>query len=146
MIRLSNLKRAPGSVKNRKRAGRGTASGQGKTAGKGQDGQKSRGGTKAKFEGGQMPLARRLPKFGFKSPFKTRYNEINVRILERSFADGEEVTPEILLEKRLIREPLDGVKVLAHGDLTKKLTVRAHKFSEGAAAKIKAQGGSAEVI
>jgi len=146
MIKLSNLKRAPGAVKNRKRVGRGTASGQGKTAGKGQDGQKARGGTKFGFEGGQMPLTRRLPKFGFKSPFRTRYNVINLRTLEAQFEAGSEVTPEILLERRIIRDPLDGVKVLAHGELTKKLVVRAHKFSEGAAQKIKAQGGSAEVI
>lgn len=146
MIKLSNLRRAPGSVKNRKRVGRGTASGQGKTAGKGQDGQKARGGTKFGFEGGQMPLSRRLPKFGFKSPFPTRYNVINLRTLEQKFEAGAEVTPDVLLERRIIRDPLDGVKILAHGELTKKLTVRAHKFSEGAAQKIKAQGGSAEVI
>lgn len=147
MIRLDNLKRAPGSVKDRKRVGRGTSSGQGKTAGKGQDGQKARGGTKAGgFEGGQMPIHRRLPKFGFKNPFKTRYNVINLRTLEEKFESGAEVTPEILLERKIIREPQDGVKVLAFGDLTKKLTIRAHKFSDGATKKILALGGSAEVI
>ena len=147
MIRLDNLKRAPGSVKERKRVGRGTSSGQGKTAGKGQDGQKARGGTKANgFEGGQMPLVRRLPKFGFQSPFRTRYNVVNLRTLEEKFEGGAEVTPEILLERQIIRDPLDGVKILAHGELTKKLTIRAHKFSAGATEKILALGGSAEVI
>ena len=146
MIRLDNLKRAPGATKNRKRVGRGTASGWGKTAGKGQDGQKARGGSKFGFEGGQMPLQRRIPKRGFQSPFKTRYNTVNLKILETRFEDGAEVTPEILLEKKIIRQPLDGVKILAHGEITKKLKVRAHKFSQVAMEKIKACGGSAEVI
>jgi large subunit ribosomal protein L15 len=146
MIRLDNLKRAPGATKNRKRVGRGTASGWGKTAGKGQDGQKARGGSKFGFEGGQMPLQRRIPKRGFNNPFKTRYNTVNLKILETRFEDGAEVTPEVLLERRIISQPLDGVKILAHGEITKKLKVRAHKFSKAAKEKIEACGGSAEVI
>ncbi len=147
MIRLDNLKRSPGSTKNRKRVGRGTATGWGKTAGKGQDGQKARGGSKFGFEGGQMPLQRRIPKRGFNNAqFRTVYNEINLAILELRFEDGAEVTPEILLERKIISKPLDGVKILAHGNISKKLTVKAHKFSKAAAEKINACGGSAEVI
>ena len=146
MIRLDNLKRAPGATKNRKRVGRGTATGWGKTAGKGQDGQKARGGSKFGFAGGQMPLQRRIPKRGFNNPFKTDYNTINLKILETRFEDGAEVTPEILLEKKIIAQPRDGVKILAHGEITKKLKIRAHKFSQAAIEKIKACGGSAEVI
>lgn len=146
MITLDNLKRAPGSVKKSKRVGRGTASGQGKTAGKGQDGQHARGGTKFGFEGGQMPLQRRLPKRGFQSPFKTHYNTVNLCTLEERFEAGDEVTPDVLMARRIIREPLDGVKILARGTLTKKLNVKAHKFSGAAMEKIQACGGSAEVI
>jgi large subunit ribosomal protein L15 len=146
MIRLDTLKRSPGSVKARKRVGRGTATGQGKTAGKGQDGQNARGGSKFGFEGGQMPLQRRLPKRGFNNPFKTDYNTINLAILERNFEDGALISPEVLLECGLNSKPRDGVKVLGHGELTKKLTVKAHKFSKAAQEKIVACGGTVEVI
>ena len=93
-----------------------------------------------------MPLQRRIPKRGFNNPFKTDYNTINLKILETRFEDGAEVTPEILLEKKIIAQPRDGVKILAHGEITKKLKIRAHKFSQAAIEKIKACGGSAEVI
>ncbi|MEW6032587.1 MAG: 50S ribosomal protein L15 [Bacillota bacterium] len=146
-MRVHELGPAPGARKARKRVGRGTGSGHGKTAGKGHKGQKARSGRGKgpRFEGGQLPLTMRLPKRGFKNPFRKVYALVNLGDLAR-FPAGTVVTPELLLEKRVIRKPLDGVKVLANGDLDKALTVRAHRFSRQAAEKIEAAGGKAEVI
>jgi large subunit ribosomal protein L15 len=146
-MKLHELKPNPGSVKNRKRLGRGTASGQGKTSGRGMNGQKSRsgGGVRPGFEGGQMPLYRRLPKRGFTNIFGTVYAEINVEVLNM-FEDGAEVTPEMLKAEGILKKQLDGVKILGNGDLAKKLTVKAHKFSKSAVEKIEAAGGKVEVI
>lgn len=146
-MKLHELRPNPGSNKNRKRLGRGTASGQGKTGGRGQDGQKSRsgGGVRPGFEGGQMPLYRRLPKRGFTNIFATEYAEINVEVLNR-FEDGAEITPELLKETGILKKQLDGVKVLGNGEITKKLTVKANKFSKSAVEKIEAAGGKVEVI
>lgn len=146
-MKLHELRPNPGSTKNRKRLGRGTASGQGKTGGRGQDGQKSRsgGGVRPGFEGGQMPLYRRLPKRGFTNIFATEYAEINVEVLNR-FEDGAEITPELLKETGILKRQLDGVKVLGNGEITKKLTVKANKFSKSAVEKIEAAGGKVEVI
>jgi len=146
-MKLHELKPNPGSVKNRKRLGRGTATGQGKTAGRGMNGQGSRsgGGTRPGFEGGNMPLYRRLPKRGFTNIFGTKYAELNVEALNR-FDDGAEVTPELLKSEGILKKQLDGVKILGNGELAKKLTVKAHKFSKSAVEKIEAAGGKAEVI
>ena len=148
-MKLHELSPAAGSVRERYRKGRGTGSGNGKTAGKGHKGQNSRsgGGVRPGFEGGQSPIHRRLPKRGFKNePFRKEYAIVNLRTLESKFADGEVVTAETLLERRAIRKTLDGVKILAAGNLTKKLTVRADLFSGNAKAKIESLGGTAEVI
>lgn len=146
-MKLHELKPNPGSVKNKKRLGRGTASGQGKTAGKGTKGQKARtgGGVRPGFEGGQMPLYRRLPKRGFTNIFGTHLAEVNVDVLN-NFEDGSEITPEILKSEGILKKQLDGVKILGNGELVKKLTVKAHKFSKSAIEKIEAAGGKAEVI
>jgi large subunit ribosomal protein L15 len=147
-VALNDLKPARGSVRNRKRVGRGPGSGLGKTSGRGEKGQKSRSGFSQKpgFEGGQMPLHRRLPKRGFSNArFKKELTEINLGRLE-IFEAGTIVTPEILLGRGLIKRVGDGLKVLGDGDLTKALTVRAHKFSARASEKITALGGKAEVI
>lgn len=148
MLRLDNLKPAPGSRHKKKRVGRGPGSGLGKTAGRGQDGQKSRsgGGVRPGFEGGQMPLSRRIPKRGFSNyPFKKEIEIINVEDLN-VFDDGTVVTPELLVEKRMIRKPKDGLKVLGNGELKKSLTVKANKISKSAQEKIEANGGKVEVI
>lgn len=147
-MRLHNLKPNAGTTKNRKRLGRGTATGQGKTAGKGQDGQNARsgGGVRPGFEGGQMPLFRRLPKRGFNnSKFATVYNVINVEDLN-AFEENTEVTPELLIEAGMIKKFNDGIKILGNGELNKKLVVKAQKFSKSAAEKIEAAGGKVEVI
>ncbi|WP_312701640.1 50S ribosomal protein L15 [Sedimentibacter sp.] len=146
-MKLHELKPNPGSTKNRKRLGRGTATGQGKTAGRGMNGQKSRsgGGVRPGFEGGQMPLYRRLPKRGFTNIFGTQFAEINVEVLNK-FEDGAEITPELLKSEGILKKQLDGVKILGNGELAKKLTVKAHKFSKSAIEKIEAAGGKAEVI
>lgn len=146
-MKLHELQPAPGSVKAPKRLGRGIGSGTGKTSGKGHKGQwaRSGGGVRPGFEGGQMPLSRRLPKRGFTNIFATVYTVINVRDLE-CFENGTEVTPELLLEAGLIGKLNDGVKVLGEGALTKKLTVKAAKFSKTAQEKIEAAGGNIEVI
>lgn len=146
-MKLHELKPNPGSVKNKKRLGRGTATGQGKTSGRGMNGQKSRsgGGVRPGFEGGQMPLYRRLPKRGFTNIFGTVYSEINVEALNM-FEDGAEITPEVLKSEGILKKQLDGVKILGNGDITKKLTVKAHKFSKSAIEKIEAAGGKVEVI
>jgi large subunit ribosomal protein L15 len=146
-MKLHELKPNPGSTKNRKRLGRGTASGQGKTAGRGSKGQGSRsGGLKGPgFEGGNIPLYRKLPKRGFTNIFATQYAELNVEVLNQ-FDDGTEITPELLKSVGILKKQLDGVKILGNGELEKKLTVKAHKFSKSAVEKIEAAGGKAEVI
>ncbi|MBU3160202.1 50S ribosomal protein L15 [Clostridium frigoris] len=146
-MKLHELKPAEGSKKSPKRIGRGTATGWGKTAGRGQDGQNSRsgGGTRPGFEGGQMPLYRRLPKRGFTNIFAKQYSCINVDRLN-VFEDGTEVTQELLVEKRIIRKIHDGVKILGNGNLEKNLTVKVSKLSKAAAEKITAAGGKVEVI
>jgi large subunit ribosomal protein L15 len=144
---LSNLKPSERSRFEKKRVGRGQGSGNGKTAGRGHKGAQSRSGFKRKrgFEGGQMPLHRRLPKRGFHNPFRTEYGVVNVDDLVERFEAGTTITPELLREQGLIRAK-GPVKVLARGDVGKALTVRAHKFSGKAAEKIAAAGGAAEVL
>ncbi|MCR5523226.1 MAG: 50S ribosomal protein L15 [Clostridia bacterium] len=147
-MKLHDLSPAAGSVKERKRIGRGPASGQGKTAGKGHKGQLARAGRgmRAGFEGGQMPLQRRIPKRGFNNIFATELAIANIATLDKYFEDGATVTVEDLLEKGIIKKTLDGVKILGRGEITKKLTVQANAFSETAKSKIEAAGGKAEVI
>ena len=144
---LHDLKPNRGSVRERKRVGRGPGSGLGKTSGRGEKGQKSRSGYARKpgFEGGQMPLHRRVPKRGFHNIFRKEYAEVNLGRLE-VFEAGSIVTPEVLKKRGLVRRALDGVKILAKGDLTKALTVRAHKFSAKAQERIAGLGGKAEVL
>ena len=148
-MKLHELKPAKGAVRAKRRIGRGTATGQGKTAGRGQDGQWSRsgGGVRPGFEGGQMPLYRRLPKRGFNNfEFEARYTILNIDKLN-AFDDGTEVTPELLKETGMIRKiEKDGVKILGNGSIEKKLTIKANKFTKSAAEKIEAAGGKAEVI
>lgn len=145
---LSNLKPAAGATKDRKRLGRGQGSTLGKTSGKGQKGQKARSGgsIKAGFEGGQMPVHRRLPKVGFRSMNALEYSIVNVSDLEEAFADGDVVDYAALQARGMTRKRDDGVKVLGSGELTKKLTVKATKFSKTAIAKITEAGGAIEVI
>ncbi|MBO4342027.1 MAG: 50S ribosomal protein L15 [Clostridia bacterium] len=147
-MKLHDLAPAAGSTKERKRIGRGPASGQGKTAGKGHKGQLARAGRgmRAGFEGGQMPLQRRVPKRGFNNIFRTEYAVVNVATLDNKYEDGETVTVENLLEKGILSKTMDGVKVLGRGEISKKLTVQVNAFSESAKAKIEAAGGKAEVI
>jgi large subunit ribosomal protein L15 len=144
---LSNLKPAERSKKNKKRVGRGHGTGQGAQAGRGHKGAQSRSGYKRKrgFEGGQMPLHRRVPKRGFHNPFRVEYAVVNLDTLANRFDAGTVITPELLREAGLInsRHP---IKVLARGDVSKKLTVKAHKFSGKAAEKIAAAGGATEVL
>ncbi len=143
---LSNLKPAEGSKHNAFRKGRGHASGNGKQAGYGQKGQKARSGApRPGFEGGQMPLYRRLPKRGFKNPNHKEIVGVNVKSLEK-FEDGSIVTVDTLIESGIVKNPRDGVKILGEGTLTRKLTVKANAFSESAKEKIEAAGGSVEVI
>ena len=146
-MRINELKPAPGAKRKRKRVGRGAGSGMGKTATRGQDGQNSRsgGGVRPGFEGGQMPLSRRLPKRGFTNIFAKEYSIVNVGDLDR-FEDGTEITAELLKKERLIRKLNDGLKILGNGEITKKLTVKAEKFTKSATEKIVAAGGVAEVI
>jgi large subunit ribosomal protein L15 len=145
---LSNLKPAEGSKFERKRVGRGHGSGTGAQAGRGHKGAKSRSGFKFKrgFEGGQMPLHRRMPKRGFHNEFRTDYAVVNLDALAERFDAGTVVTPELMQEHGLVRSRKRPIKVLARGDIAKKLTVRAHKFSGKAAEKIAAAGGAAETI
>ncbi len=146
-MKLHELSPAPGSVSERKRIGRGHGSGNGKTAGKGHKGQKARsgGGVRIGFEGGQMPLARRIPKRGFNNIFAKKYAYVNVSSLNK-FVDGTEVDTEMLIASGLIKNEYDGVKVLGNGDITSKITVKAAKFSQSAKEKIEKAGGKAEVI
>ena len=146
-MRLEELKPAAGATKKAKRVGRGPGSGSGKTAGKGHKGQKARsGGVKgAGFEGGQMPLQRRIPKRGFTNIFRKEYAVVNLADFE-TLSESDTVTPELLKKKGLLNDMKDGVKVLGTGKLKNKLTVRAHKFSKSAIEKIQAAGGKVEVI
>ncbi|MGI5912022.1 MAG: 50S ribosomal protein L15 [Syntrophomonadaceae bacterium] len=146
-MRLEELKAPPGGNKRVKRVGRGIGSGHGKTSTRGHKGQKARsgGGTRPGFEGGQMPLQRRLPKRGFTNVFKKQYAIVNIKDLN-IFDDGSEITPEILQKSGLIKKFYDGVKVLGDGELEKKLTIRVHKISRQAEEKINAKGGRVEVI
>lgn len=146
-MRLHELSPAPGSTQERYRKGRGHASGNGKQAGKGHKGQKARsgGGVRPGFEGGQMPLTRRLPKRGFKNHFSKNYTEITLADLER-FENDTVVTAETLKEAGVISKINDGIVVLNRGELTKKLTVKAARFTKSAAEKINALGGKTEVI
>ena len=146
-MKLNELTPAAGSVKVGKRKGRGIGTGNGKTAGRGHKGQwaRSGGGVRPGFEGGQMPLTRRLPKRGFNNIFAKKYAEINLNVLN-SFDNGTEVTFELLAEKGLVKKTLDGVRVLGTGELTKKLTVKAAGITASAKEKIEAAGGKAEVI
>ena len=146
-MKLNELKPAEGSTTAARRLGRGTGSGLGKTSGKGHKGAKARsgGGKRPGFEGGQMPLTRQLPKRGFTNIFAKEFATVNVEDLN-IFENGTEVTVELLVEKRIVRKAMDGLKVLGNGDLTKKLTVKAVKFTGSAKEKIEAVGGTAEVI
>ena len=147
-MKLHTMKPNEGATFTRKRVGRGIGSGLGKTSGKGHKGQNARsgGGVRQGFEGGQLPLFRRLPKRGFSNAmFKTRYAVINLSDLNK-FEDGAVVTPELLSEMGLVKKQLDGIKVLGNGKLEKKLVVKAHKFSNVAKEQIEKLGGKAEVI
>ena len=146
-MKLHELSPEPGSRNARTRRGRGLGSGLGKTSGRGQKGQNSRsgGGVRTGFEGGQMPLYRRLPKRGFKNVFAKEYAEVNVSSLNR-FEDGAVVDPVALIEEGILKNVLDGVRILGNGELTKKLTVKANGFTKSAEEKIKAAGGEVEVI
>ena len=146
-MRLHELSPMPGSTKEVKRIGRGHGSGQGKTAGKGHKGQHARsgGGVRPGFEGGQMPLYRRLPKRGFTNIFAKEYTEVKLSQLN-VFEDGAEVTAEALKEAKIIKKINDGIVILGNGELNKKLTVKAAKFTASAKAKIEAAGGKAEVM
>jgi large subunit ribosomal protein L15 len=144
---LSRLAPPPGARTKKKRLGRGPGSGLGKTSGRGQNGQKSRSGGSIRrgFEGGQMPAQRRLPKRGFKNPFRKRYSIVNLVDLD-SFADGEFVDIEVLIDHGLVSKRLDGVKILGNGEITKKLSLRVDAISESARVKITSAGGKIELI
>ena len=147
-MKLYNIEQPEGAVRSSKRVGRGTSSGTGKTSGKGHKGQNARsgGGVRPGFEGGQLPLFRRLPKRGFSNAkFKVEYATINVSDLDK-FEDGAVVTPELLKEMGIVKKQLAGIKVLGNGELTKKLTVKAAKFSATAVEKIEKMGGKAEEV
>src|SRR5262249_39657691 len=148
-IGLNKLKAPAGATHKKKRVGRGPGSGLGKTSGRGNKGQKSRSGYSAKrgFEGGQMPLHRRLPKRGFTNIFKREWAEVNLSRLEELFEAGANVTLEALVEHGLVRKSLrDSVAVLGKGELSKSLTISAHRFSESAKKKIEAAGGKVEIV
>ena len=147
-MKLHELRAVPGAKKAPKRKGRGTATGQGKTAGRGMNGQNSRsgGGTRPGFEGGQMPLYRRIPKRGFTNIWRTEYSVLNVDDLNR-FEAGAVVTPDMLKEAGLVKQMKNGgIKILGNGELEKNITIQAHKFSKSAIEKIESAGGKAEVI
>ncbi|MDO4799957.1 MAG: 50S ribosomal protein L15 [Bacillota bacterium] len=146
-MRLHDLRPAPGSTKSKKRVGRGPGSGLGTTAGRGMNGQNSRsgGGVRPGFEGGQMPLFRRIPKRGFNNVFKKDWIIVNVEQLN-AFDDGTVISQELLLSEGVIKKLGYGLKILGDGELTKKLTVQAHKFTQSAVSKIEAAGGKAEVV
>lgn len=144
-MNLNELQPAAGSRKLRNRVGRGTSSGNGKTSGRGQKGQKARGKVRLGFEGGQMPLYRRIPKRGFTNISRKEFAVVNLEKLN-AFADGTEITPALLIESGIVKNQKSGIKVLAVGQLDKKLTVKAHKFSGAAKAAIEQAGGTTEVI
>jgi len=146
-MRIEDIRPAEGSTKNKKRVGRGVGSGHGKTSCKGHKGQKARsGGTKgAGFEGGQMPLQRRVPKRGFKNIFKKEYAIVNLDTID-ALKDDAVITPELLIEKGVIKKMKDGLKVLANGSIQRPVTIKANAFSTSAAAKIEAAGGKTEVL
>ncbi|EGQ1670056.1 50S ribosomal protein L15 [Staphylococcus pseudintermedius] len=146
-MKLHELKPSEGSRKLRNRVGRGAGTGNGKTSGRGQKGQKARsgGGVRPGFEGGQLPLFRRIPKRGFTNINRKEYAIVNLDQLNQ-FEDGTEVTPELLIETGVVKNEKTGIKVLGNGSLEKKLTVKAHKFSASAKAAIEAKGGAQEVI
>lgn len=146
-MKLHEMKYTEGARKDRKRIGRGHGSGNGKTAGKGNKGQNARsgGGVRLGFEGGQTPLARRLPKRGFTNFNRKEFAVVNVASLN-CFENGTEVTPELLIETGLVKKELDGIKILGQGELEKNLVVKANKFSKSAIATIEQAGGKAEVI
>jgi large subunit ribosomal protein L15 len=147
-MNLETLAPSKGATKNTKRRGRGVGSGQGRTGGRGNKGQKSRSGYSSRpgFEGGQMPLQRRVPKRGFTNVFRKEFSFINVATLDKRFDDGATVTPVEIRAKGLVKHLRDGLKVLGNGEIGRKLNVRAHAFSEGARQKIEAAGGTCEVI
>ncbi len=144
-MNLNELQPAAGSRKLRNRVGRGTSSGNGKTSGRGQKGQKARGKVRLGFEGGQMPLYRRIPKRGFTNISRKEFAVVNLEKLN-AFADGTEITPALLIESGVVKNQKSGIKVLAVGQLDKKLTVKAHKFSGAAKVAIEQAGGTTEVI
>ncbi|CUL65020.1 50S ribosomal protein L15 [Listeria monocytogenes] len=146
-MKLHELKPSEGSRKERNRVGRGTGSGNGKTSGRGHKGQKARsgGGVRLGFEGGQLPLFRRIPKRGFTNINRKEFAIVNLDVLNR-FEDGAEVTPELLVETGIIRNEKSGIKILSNGNIEKKLTVKANKFSAAAKEAIEAAGGKTEVI
>ncbi len=146
-IGLHTLRPAKGATHRRKRVGRGIGSGHGKTSGRGHNGNKARGQVNPNFEGGQTPLHRRLPqKRGFKPINKKMYALVNLYTLEDMFEDGDEITPELLMEKGLLSGVRDGMKVLGTGEVTKKFTVHAHKFSQAAIDKLQTAGGSVQSL
>ena len=146
-MKLHQLQPAPGSRKSKKRLGRGPGSGSGKTAGKGHKGMLARSGRAnvVGFEGGQMPLARRLPKRGFHNPFRTEFAVVNLKTLS-SLAQTTSVTPQVLYEKRIVKKQSRPIKILGVGELGKPMTIEAHKFSQSALRKIEQAGGQAKVI
>lgn len=147
-MELHRLEISPGSSKNRKRIGRGNGSGWGTTAARGTKGQKARSGGKIRrgFEGGQMPLYRRLPKRGFTNYTDKDFVPVNVGLLQERFEENETVTPESLVEKNIVKKFLNGIKILGYGELTKALNVKAHKFSQSAVDKITKAGGTIEEL
>ncbi|MCK8627523.1 50S ribosomal protein L15 [Fructobacillus cardui] len=144
-MNLNELQPALGSRQTRNRVGRGTSSGNGKTAGRGQKGQKARGKTRLGFEGGQMPLYRRIPKRGFTNISRKEFAVVNLDKLN-NFDNGTEITPALLIENGVVKNRKDGIKVLGNGQLEKKLTIKAHKFSAAAVKAIEQAGGTTEVI
>jgi len=146
-MKLNELAPSQGTNKNRKRRGRGTATGQGKTGGRGMNGQNARsgGGVRPGFEGGQLPLFRRIPKRGFKNRNRIDWTTVNIETLN-AFENGTVVTPELLIESGIVKKFSYGLKVLGDGSLNKEITVKAHKFTQSAIEKIEAAGGKAEVI
>jgi large subunit ribosomal protein L15 len=148
-MRLHDLRPAKGSKKKRTRVGRGIAGKRGKTGGRGTKGQGARsgGGKGPYFEGGQLPLVRRLPfKRGFNNPFRIEYQEVNIWLLERTFDDGAEITPSILEEAGIVRDAGEPIAILGSGDLTKKFNIKAHRFTKNAQAKVEEKGGLAEKL
>ena len=145
---LNNLRPPRGAKKPKKRVGRGQGSGHGKTASRGHKGAQSRSGFRFKrgFEGGQMPLHRRVPKRGFTNPFRVEYAVVNLDTLAEVFDAGSAVTPELLVERGIVRDARAPIKILGRGDIAKQLTIKAHKFSETAVRKIAAAGGATEVL